>query len=96
LQQASVVGRLFWDQVVAYIHSSQAGEVEEQLVPEALAALRGRELVYRREESTFVDSTEYLFKHDILREVTYESVPADAQSHRALAGMADRSLASGW
>jgi len=74
LQQASVVGRLFWDQVVAYIHSAQAGEVEEQLVPRSLSALRNRELVYRREESAFIDSTEYLFKHDILREVTYESV----------------------
>jgi len=74
LQQASVVGRLFWDQVVAYIHAAQAGEKEETSVPQALSALRGRELVYRREESTFVDSSEYLFKHDLLREVTYESV----------------------
>jgi tetratricopeptide (TPR) repeat protein len=31
-------------------------------------------MVYRREASTFTDAREYLFKHDILREVTYESV----------------------
>jgi predicted ATPase len=74
LQQASVVGRLFWDRVVAYIHAVEAGDGGEERVPEALAALRGRELVYRREDSAFTDAREYLFKHDILREVTYESV----------------------
>ena len=72
LQEASVVGRLFWDQVVAYIHA--AGDGGGEVVPQALSALRDRELVYRREESAFVDSREYLFKHDLLREVTYESV----------------------
>jgi predicted ATPase/class 3 adenylate cyclase len=72
LQQASVVGRLFWDRVVAYIQS--AGDGGAEIVPEVLTALRGRELIYRREESAFAEAREYLFKHDILREVTYESV----------------------
>jgi tetratricopeptide (TPR) repeat protein len=44
------------------------------MVSETLNALRSRELIYRREESTFVDAREYIFKHDLLREVTYESV----------------------
>jgi tetratricopeptide (TPR) repeat protein len=39
-----------------------------------LTSLRNRELVYRHEESEFEGSVEYLFKHDVLREVTYESV----------------------
>jgi tetratricopeptide (TPR) repeat protein len=72
LQQASVVGRLFWDRIVAYIQSAENGGGE--IVPEALSALRGRELIYQREESAFADAREYIFKHDILREVTYESV----------------------
>lgn len=72
LQQASVVGRLFWDQVVSHIQASEGGK--PQAVPEALGSLRSREMVYRREASAFADSREYLFKHDILREVTYESV----------------------
>ncbi len=72
LQQASVVGRLFWDQVVSHIQAAEGGK--PQLVPEALGSLRNREMVYRREASTFTDAREYLFKHDILREVTYESV----------------------
>lgn len=72
LQQASVVGRLFWDQVVAHIQAAEGGK--PQAVAEALGSLRGREMVYRREASAFTDAREYMFKHDILREVTYESV----------------------
>ncbi|NJD59310.1 MAG: hypothetical protein FIA98_07915, partial [Anaerolineae bacterium] len=72
LQQASVVGRLFWDQVVAHIQSAEGGR--PQLVGDVLTSLRSREMIYRREASAFADACEYLFKHDILREVTYESV----------------------
>jgi predicted ATPase/class 3 adenylate cyclase len=72
LQQASVVGRLFWDRVVAHIQAAVGGSPQE--VPNALTALHSREMVYRREASTFTDAREYLFKHDILREVTYEGV----------------------
>jgi predicted ATPase/class 3 adenylate cyclase len=72
LQQASVVGRKFWDSTVAYIQAAEAGKVNT--IPEALTALRNRELIYRQEESAFTDAQEYIFKHDILREVTYESV----------------------
>lgn len=74
LQEASVVGRLFWDRVVAHIHTSGTADNGSEVIPPALAALRSRELVYRREESAFLDAREYLFKHDLLREVTYESV----------------------
>jgi class 3 adenylate cyclase/tetratricopeptide (TPR) repeat protein len=72
LQQASVVGRLFWDRIVTYIQTAENGE--EEKVPEALTTLRQRELIYRREASAFVGAREYIFKHDILRDVTYESV----------------------
>jgi class 3 adenylate cyclase/tetratricopeptide (TPR) repeat protein len=72
LQQASVVGRLFWDQVVAHIQAAEGGK--PNVVPDSLSSLRSREMVYRREASAFTDAREYLFKHDILREVTYESV----------------------
>jgi class 3 adenylate cyclase/tetratricopeptide (TPR) repeat protein len=72
LQQASVVGRQFWDRVLAHVQFSGGGS--PQLVPEALTSLRGRELIYRREGSAFAEAREYIFKHDILREVTYESV----------------------
>ena len=74
LQQASVVGRLFWDRIVAYIQTEGGNGGEPALIPQSLTSLRNRELVFRHEESAFVGSTEYLFKHDVLREVTYNSV----------------------
>ena len=74
LQQASVVGRLFWDRIVSYIQTEGGNGGDYALIPLALTSLRNRELVYRHEESAFVGAAEYLFKHDVLREVTYESV----------------------
>ena len=74
LQQASVVGRLFWDRIVSYIQSGEGDGDDPQRIPLALTSLRNRELIYRHEESAFIGAVEYLFKHDVLREVTYESV----------------------
>jgi class 3 adenylate cyclase/tetratricopeptide (TPR) repeat protein len=69
LQRASVVGRLFWDEAVAEL----ADEKRETLAP-ALEAIRGRELIYRRDRSTFAGTEEYLFRHALLRDVAYETV----------------------
>jgi ABC-type oligopeptide transport system substrate-binding subunit/class 3 adenylate cyclase len=74
LQQASVVGRLFWDQAVAHIREPSGGEADLQELERSLLALRRREMVYQRETSSFVGSKEYIFGHALLREVTYESV----------------------
>jgi ABC-type oligopeptide transport system substrate-binding subunit len=74
LQQASVVGRLFWDRAVARIHESTGEGVEPDQLAESLSELRNREMVYRRETSAFVDAQEYIFRHALLREVTYGSV----------------------
>jgi ABC-type oligopeptide transport system substrate-binding subunit/serine/threonine protein kinase len=74
LQQASVVGRLFWDQAVTRIYASSGGGADEAAVTDRLAALRGREMIYQRETSAFAEAREYIFQHALLREVTYESV----------------------
>jgi ABC-type oligopeptide transport system substrate-binding subunit/class 3 adenylate cyclase/tetratricopeptide (TPR) repeat protein len=74
LQQASVVGRLFWDRAVARISESAGEGTEETEVQNSLSALRGKEMVFQRETSAFVGAQEYIFKHNMLREVTYESV----------------------
>ncbi len=68
LQRASVVGRLFWDEAVAYI-AEDAGPADD-LWPN----LRRREIIYPREGSAFEGAREYLFKHALLRDVAYESV----------------------
>ena len=70
LQVASVVGRMFWDAAVEYIEQDRPGEYDENFWP----ALRHRELVFQREDSSFEGTREFLFKHALLRDVTYESV----------------------
>lgn len=72
LQQASVVGRVFWDAAVAFINQPQPQD--EERVVHSLESLQGREMVFQRQPSVFSQATEYLFKHVILREVTYETV----------------------
>jgi class 3 adenylate cyclase/tetratricopeptide (TPR) repeat protein len=87
LQRASVVGRIFWDGAVA--HLGERSTVMVRAVTEAAAGgpgpsgvgvgavleqLRRKELIYRREASSFAGAREYTFKHALLRDVTYESV----------------------
>ncbi len=74
IQQASVVGRVFWDQAVWYLNHQGDGALVEQGVQDGLINLRGREMIYRRELSAFQEAREYIFKHAVLREVTYEGV----------------------
>jgi ABC-type oligopeptide transport system substrate-binding subunit/class 3 adenylate cyclase len=74
LQQASVVGRLFWDLAVVRINQLGSDEIEETNVGDRLSALRHREMVFQRETSAFMDAREYIFKHALLREITYEGV----------------------
>jgi predicted ATPase/class 3 adenylate cyclase len=71
LQRASVVGRLFWGAVVAELASDKA---EAAQVDKLLSDLRNRELIFRHERSVFETTDEYIFKHALLRDVTYETV----------------------
>jgi tetratricopeptide (TPR) repeat protein len=71
LHRAAVIGRSFWDKAVAAL-----GDRTDAL-PEAVASieqLRSKELVYGRELSTIANAAEYMFKHGVLRDVTYQSV----------------------
>ncbi len=79
LQRAAVVGRIFWDAAVAHLFHPQeaAASAESQAQPahsRALAHLHQRELIFRRDRSAFAGTEEYIFKHTILHDVTYESV----------------------
>jgi ABC-type oligopeptide transport system substrate-binding subunit/class 3 adenylate cyclase len=74
LQQASVVGRLFWDRAVAHIGGGTPEGLGELDVANGLVSLREREMVYRREASAFDNTGEYIFKHGLLREIAYGSV----------------------
>ena len=69
LQRAAVVGRLFWDGVVADLAQTPQADLRP-----ALEAVRDRELIFQREHSAFAGSREFVFKHNLLRDVAYERV----------------------
>ncbi len=66
LQCASVIGRIFWDDGVGRMFPAVSGELMEKL--------RGKDMVFRRENSAFLGINEFIFKHALLRDVAYESV----------------------
>jgi len=71
LQRASVVGRLFWGQAVAELVGDAIGGGG---VKALLDDLSSRELVYPQPHSAFAGTDEYIFRHAILHNVTYETV----------------------
>jgi predicted ATPase/class 3 adenylate cyclase len=76
LERAAVIGRTFWDAAVAAMQGSEAAQMLTggEQVNSALSALRTKELVFLHQPSTFDSAHEFIFKHAILREVTYERV----------------------
>jgi len=72
LQRASVIGRIFWD--AAAIRLSHEAGLKAAEVQAMLEDLRDREMILQREESGFAGTVEYVFRHAILRDVTYETV----------------------
>jgi predicted ATPase/class 3 adenylate cyclase len=74
LQQASVVGRVFWTEVVEHMHNVEAHGEDAAAVNESLGSLRKKELIFNSQESAFAETPEYIFKHAILHDVAYESV----------------------
>lgn len=70
LQQASIVGPVFWDSALAAIDPAS---------PAALPALQVRSLVVARSTSAFADTTEQAFHHQLLHDVTYDTVVRTAR-----------------
>jgi len=75
LQRASVVGRVFWDDVIRYLSSTPNQQPGDQPdISDLLGALRSKEMIYHRETSALERVEEYSFKNAILREVTYDTI----------------------
>jgi len=84
VQRASVVGRIFWDSAIEWLsdpgHSSEGDEtanhdrLSQAQVGAALEGLRRKEIIFRRESSAFAGAVEYAFKHELLRNVSYEGL----------------------
>jgi len=73
LQQASVIGRVFWTNIVEHMQDPEI-QTEDIVVSDSLITLRKKELIFNHEESAFANTPEYIFKHAILHDVAYESV----------------------
>jgi tetratricopeptide (TPR) repeat protein len=75
LQQASVVGRVFWTDIVERMHNPENPSSEESApIAQQLDLLRAKEFVYQYRETDSRQSVEFIFKNQILHDVTYESV----------------------
>jgi class 3 adenylate cyclase/tetratricopeptide (TPR) repeat protein len=76
LHRASVAGRVFWGELAARMDDANEGgeAVSGMNTHSALGNLQRRELIYMVDPSTFSGTSEYIFKHALLREVTYERI----------------------
>ena len=74
LQQAAVVGRTFWKSLVEHLSFEEDCNMGGEQLAEVVKVLREKELIFQHEESAITGGVEYSFKHDLLREVVYETV----------------------
>ncbi len=82
LQNAAVLGRVFWPGALTAIGSDAGEGVEERV-----NALVRKEFVRRDRRSSLSGETEYLFAHGLVRDVAYAQIPrgARAEKHRRVA-----------
>jgi tetratricopeptide (TPR) repeat protein len=80
-----VVGRVFWDSAAVFLSTKDG--VTPAGVGSMLEELREREMIFQREESGFAEVGEYVFRHAILRDVTYGTVvPRQRRAYHKLVG----------
>jgi class 3 adenylate cyclase/tetratricopeptide (TPR) repeat protein len=70
LQQAAVVGRIFWNGSVAALLNGAGSDLDE-----ALRRLEERDFVLARLASSISGQEEFIFKHILTRNVAYETLP---------------------
>jgi hypothetical protein len=82
IQDASVVGKVFWSAALAAI-----GGVERAAVEQPLHALERKEFVRRVRRSAVAGEMQYAFLHLLVRDVAYSQIPRArrVEKHRAAA-----------
>ncbi len=85
LLYASVIGQSFWRDVLA-------GMGELEAVDEALEALEARGLILRRPQSQVEGDVEFAFKHVLIRDVAYGTLPRASRRelHAAIASFLEK------
>jgi predicted ATPase len=83
LQDAAVIGKVFWAGALAQMGARERGEIDV-----ALHELSRKELVRPARTSSMEGESEYGFWHLLVRDVCYAQIPraARAARHRAVAG----------
>jgi class 3 adenylate cyclase/tetratricopeptide (TPR) repeat protein len=79
LQDAAVVGRVFWVGALAELTGRPIAEVRD-----ALGRLRVKELVVQHEPSSFRDEQEFAFRHGLIRDGAYDSLPKSLRADKHL------------
>ncbi|HJP67184.1 MAG TPA: AAA family ATPase, partial [Actinomycetota bacterium] len=89
LQDAAVVGQVFWAGAVAEIGGRDGPGVQV-----ALQELAGRELVHRVTPSSLLGQDEFAFSHALVRDVAYAQIPraSRAERHRAAGSWIERAV----
>ena len=87
LQDASVVGRVFWPGALASV-----GDNDETAAEAGLGDLVERGLVRPLETTTVEGQVEYVFWHGVTRDAVYDSIPRSVRvaKHRAVAEWIER------
>jgi tetratricopeptide (TPR) repeat protein len=73
---ASVIGKIFWQGALARLSARPEG------LAAALDALEGRDLIRREESSRIQGDEEFSFKHMLIREVAYATLPKAVRPER--------------
>jgi class 3 adenylate cyclase len=81
LLNAAVIGRIFWSGAVACLSAADGR------LPELLDSLEGRDLIRREAVSRFQGHQQFRFKHALIREVAYNTLPRATRrkAHAAVA-----------
>ncbi len=85
LQDAAVIGKVFWRGAVAALGNGS----DPYLLEEQLHALERKEFIRRELRSAVAEETQYAFLHLLLRDVAYGQIPRTARIEKHL-------LAAGW
>jgi predicted ATPase/class 3 adenylate cyclase len=77
LQDAAVVGKVFWSGAVAAVAGTTRWTVEERL-----RTLERKEFVGRRRHSSVEGESEYAFSHVLVRDVAYAQIPRGERAEK--------------
>ena len=82
VQDAAVGGQTTWDRLLARLSTAADPSSTESELEDALAELEARDILRRQPASAVRGAVELEFKHVVIRDVAYESLPRAARALR--------------